>query len=182
MGIFAETEKIHLEVHMESQATSTASHKKTKTARGAQSGQNQRESVQAVARGSGKGRAWRSCEMGRDFQIYKVKSVTGVDGGDDRATVPMDVTPLKRALKNGQNDTLRYMYFSIIINAKRKATRSRVMVPSCCLHVKHACHRGGKKTSSPYARTTRCRDSHVHLDKDRMSATQPFAPSRHSHW
>lgn len=62
---------------MESQATSTASHKKTNTARGAQGGQNQRESVQVVARGSGKGRARRSCEMGRDFQIYKMKSVTG---------------------------------------------------------------------------------------------------------
>lgn len=33
--------------------------------------------MQVVARGSGKGRARRSCEMGRDFQIYKMKSVTG---------------------------------------------------------------------------------------------------------
>ena len=47
----------------------------------------ERESRMVVARGGGEGRMGNYCLMGTEFQIYKMKRVMVMDGGDGCTTM-----------------------------------------------------------------------------------------------
>lgn len=78
------------------------------------------ESTETVARGLGTRRVRCYCEMGRGFQIYKMKRVIAMDGGDGYDTMGMYGIPLKCALEKASSDKLGCKYFHAIIKVKIK--------------------------------------------------------------